>query len=137
MLANDHGQHSREAVMLPRRKPTKAIMGTRKDSGPLRCEPHLEWIRKSCGCIVPGCWARKIRACHVRYGLPPGEPKGTNMKPGDQWTYPACDPHHAEEHRGVETFQRKYGLILAEEARKYAAASPALHRLRMKMEREQ
>lgn len=125
--------------MLPPRKPSKGVMRSREGSGPLRSEAHLQFIRGH-ACIVPGCPARFIRACHVRYGLPADEPQsehgGTGKRPGDHWTYPACDEHHRQEHQGVQSFQRKYGLDLAKAAQEYAAASPALRRLKAKQERE-
>lgn len=122
-----------------RKKPSKRVMGSRPDGGPLRCEAHLQWIRTH-ACIVPHCEARFVRACHVRYGLPADEPQeeraGVGLKPGDHWAYPACDKHHREEHNGVQSFQRKYGLDLAKIAQEYAAASPALRKLRAKQEKQ-
>src|SRR5262245_52341214 len=81
----------------------------------LRCPGHLRFVRKF-HCVVPGCERLPIVAAHVRLGLPAGEQGGTSMKPGDQWTFPACDgldSHHAEQHRiGEKSFAEKYKLDL-------------------------
>jgi hypothetical protein len=83
-----------------------------KPDAPVRCESHLKWVRGlTCVCseIDPTGCGGKVRACHLRIGTN----GGTGMKPGDNWTWPGCDNHHAEQHEiGELTFQKKYRLSL-------------------------
>jgi len=73
-------------------------------------EPALElpkfraWIRLQ-GCIVPGCTALWIQACHYRNRRIYGD--RANL-------FPACDYHHIEDQHqhGVETFQAEHNLNL-------------------------
>ncbi|MGD9883380.1 MAG: hypothetical protein AB7F22_28950 [Reyranella sp.] len=119
--------------MLPRKKPSKGVMRSRPDSGPLRSHAHLQWVRTSCACAVKNCEDRRIEAHHVRLGSHAGK----SQKPGDDRTIPLCTVHHAESHDiGAVTFAKLHGLgDLQALASKYAAASPALARLRMRRER--
>jgi hypothetical protein len=45
-------------------------------------------------------------------------------KSADRFGYPLCPKHHDEQHRGVKTFEAKYGLTGAGVAAKYWAAWP-------------
>lgn len=81
--------------------------------------PKLEWpkhrafIRRHTCVVTVGkghdeC-SGSIQCCHRRTAAN----SGTSMKPGDWETWPGCLKHHAEQHRGEKTFEKKYGLDLA------------------------
>lgn len=98
-----------------------------KPDAPVRCEPHLAWVRKlQCICseIDPTGCSGKVRACHVRIGTD----GGIGMKPGDNWTFSACDGHHAEQHQiGEKSFEAKYRFKLKDIAETTWRRSP--HRI--------
>lgn len=50
----------------------------------------------------------KAQACHYRTAAN----SGTSIKPPSWFQFPGCMRHHAEQHRGTLTFERKYGLDL-------------------------
>lgn len=112
----------------PARRATKRPpMQAPKAGGPVRCESHLQWVRGlTCVCadIDPTGCGGKVRACHVRRGTD----GGTSMKPGDNWTFAACDEHHGEQHRlGETSFEGKYRLRLKQIAETTWRRSP--HRI--------
>ena len=82
-------------------------------------ERHLRWIRRQ-SCVVPTCRSTSpIEAAHIRTA---GN-AGTAIKPDDSFAVPMCREHHAEQHRGVRSFEAKYGIDLLAEAARYAASS--------------
>lgn len=86
----------------------------------MKSRVHLEWVREQ-GCGISGCWCRPIHAHHHRSAAT----AGTGLKPGDEWVVNLCWRHHAEGHQiGWKTFQRKYGVNLAEHAMWLASQSP-------------
>ncbi len=99
------------ATPIPKKR-KRPRMGSRVDSGPIRCPAHLRDIRRR-ECLLTGksghqCEGR-VRACHLRQGTD----GGTGTKPSDCWTWPGCDGAHAEQHRiGEPRFQAKYALDL-------------------------
>jgi hypothetical protein len=113
--------------MLPPRRRHVALAGSWNGT----CRNHLQWIR-GFTCIVPHCdTGAKVQAHHVRKGIPvEAERGGTGMTPHDKWTVPICAIHHEQAHHGQDSFERKYGLDLIAKATEFAAASPALRRLR-------
>lgn len=67
----------------------------------------LQFLRgRNCILAHTGECSGKVRACHWDQA---GD-KGMGSKVSDCWAFPACDGHHAEQHRGWETFIAKYGL---------------------------
>ena len=75
-----------------------------KPAKPERNPVYRAWIR-TLACVVPRCRSRDIHCAHVRvkrYGPDVGN------------CVPLCARHHDEQHKGIKTFQRKYGLNLAE-----------------------
>lgn len=119
-------------VAVRRRK--KEPMGLR-ESPQIRCPGHLAWVRGH-ECVVlaanrydKSCEGR-VEAAHVRSGTD----GGLGKKPGDNFTFPACAGHHAEQHRiGEQQFARKYRLNLREIADALWARSP--HGKKWRMER--
>lgn len=91
--------------MIPkRRKPEK--LGIRQEPQ-IRSASHLQWIRGH-ECVVQ-CFLceGRIEAAHVRRGTD----GGTSLKPGDNWTIPLCQSHHAGQHAvGEETFERVHKI---------------------------
>lgn len=61
-----------------------------------------------------------MHAHHVRKGTH----TGTSKLPDDSEAVPLCAIAHEEVHKGHETFQRKYGLILRAEAADAWRVSP-------------
>lgn len=81
---------------------------------------YLDMIRQL-PCCVPGCRRYPSEPHHVRTAAN----SGTGMKPPDTETVPLCRVHHDEYHlQGGKSFEHKYGLDLAEEARFLASAPP-------------
>ena len=112
--------------MIPSRRKKPRMMPP-KDDAPIRCQSHLAWVRGfQCVCVdidPTGCGG-KIEAAHVRRGTD----GGIGSKPGDNWTYPACGNHHAEQHRiGEQSFEAKYRMRLKEIAARLWRLSP--HRI--------
>lgn len=92
---------------------------------------HLAFVR-SHQCCVPGCTAMPIEAMHVRRG----SGAGMGQKPDDWRTVSGCRDHHGEQHRiGEQSFEKRYGLDLAELAAEFAKASPKAAEIR-KVQRE-
>ena len=87
---------------------------------------HRRFLRDHV-CIVPDCTNTFIQVCHIRSNLPEGEQAGTGQKPHDAWTFPACLPHHQEQHElGEQSFEKKYGIDLLKTAFEFAFASPVM-----------
>lgn len=92
--------------MPPAPKPTPAI----RDDGFrefVRSQHCVLWDREPCKCggyYDPTLRRYATRFCHVR----------TRRNNGDVANgYPACDAHHAEQHRvGIKTFQSRHSLDL-------------------------
>jgi hypothetical protein len=72
---------------------------------PVRSEDYKRWIR-SWPCLVCVTW-RRIEACHVG-------PHGLGQKASDLKTVPLCKEHHAELHQGVQEFQERHQIELAD-----------------------
>ena len=72
---------------------------------------HRKWV-KGFGCAVAGAWLTNCECgggmefAHIRNAANSGK----STKPHDAFGYGLCSTHHAEEHRGAETFARKYGI---------------------------
>lgn len=110
--------------MLPPRIAKKS-MGAGQETR-LRSPAHLAFVR-SHQCCVPGCGLAPIEAAHVRTETG----GGMGMKPGDDWTISLCATHHNEQHRiGEKSFETKHSIDMKALAREFAAASPALRRIR-------
>ena len=91
---------------------------------------HRVFVRSRV-CIVPGCKAGKIQACHVRAGYPEGTPSwamgGVGKKPHDGFCWPGCDDHHSMQHAlGEQSFERKYKVNLLGTALGLAKISPVM-----------
>lgn len=98
---------------MPRRR-VRPKMGVRLKTR-IDCQGHLKWLRGN-RCLIDGmlghvCWGKMV-AHHVRKGTH----TGMSDLPNDSETIPLCDGAHEEVHKGHDTFQRKYGLNLPEEA---------------------
>ena len=86
---------------------------------------HRAWVRRH-HCSVPGCLDRSIECAHVRRGTD----GGAGLKPHDRWCISLCATHHTEQHRlGEARFEKKYGIDLAELARRFAICSPHWRKL--------
>lgn len=76
---------------------------------------RVQWVKtQPCIAALWGCVGPMVNA-HTETG-------GTGRKGPYQSIVPACDHHHREMHRGVETFQRVYRVDLAACARATEAA---------------
>jgi len=114
---------------LPRRRKSPR-MGLR-ESSVIRCPGHLQWTRGNL-CVVrhsavsPDCYVcvNQTHAHHVKT-------KGAGG--GDEQVVAMCSIHHSEIHNiGVETFEKKYGINLADEAANGWLVSP--HGIRYRRE---
>lgn len=134
-------------MILKRRRPKK--FGTERP-GPIRCEPHLQWVRGHecaiCGrraeVITPnGITTRyhrcegKIIAAHVRTGTD----GAAGEKPSDWWAIPLCESltggAHKEQHQiGEAAFERRYNIDMKAIARDLWNRSPAGKRYRRERE---
>jgi hypothetical protein len=114
--------------MLPRRIPKPPKRATR-----WRSQAHCNFVR-SHGCCAPLCGGRPIEVAHVRIG----SGAGVGQKPDDWNTISLCRECHAEQHRlGERTYERKYGIDLAQIAAEFAKASPKRHEIeQIRRERE-
>lgn len=109
--------------MLPKREFRKRKRDTR-----LRCPQHLQFVR-TYGCVVRDCRnvEDRIDAAHVKTGTL----IALGRKSGDDCCVSMCRTHHREQHAiGEAAFMAKYGLDLPALAAEFAAASPALRRVR-------
>lgn len=103
----------------------KKRMGVRQPET-LRSSIHKAWIRKQ-PCVCRGSkfdeWmcGGPVEAAHFRSATG----GGMGLKPGDQWTFPACNGHHRIQHQvGERTFQAMCRLDLRAICQSYAARSP-------------
>lgn len=112
--------------MLARRKPAKS--GIRDQDGPIRSEAHLKFVRGFvCVAHESGECSGRVEAAHYRTAAN----SGTGVKPGDDWAFPACAHHHAEQHRiGQPEFERRHGVNLAKTAQTFAKTSIYIQRIR-------
>jgi hypothetical protein len=81
---------------------------------------HQRWVR-GFECSVPGCLCRDIEFAHARLGAQFG---GTSVRPPDWYGLPLCVAHHAEQHRGEESFQLRYRIDMVGIALDLARQSP-------------
>lgn len=104
--------------MLPaRKKPVRSNILR----GPKREWPRHRRFVRSHQCCVPGCLQGPIEFAHVRTAANAGK----SLKPHDAHAVSLCADHHREQHnRGVQTFERKYGIDLAKLADEFARKSP-------------
>jgi hypothetical protein len=83
-----------------------------RESTVFRAPRFLQYARGfQCVCseIDPSGCEGKIQAAHIRCGTD----GGIGMKPSDRFVFPACEAHHAEQHRiGEKSFAGKYKLVL-------------------------
>ena len=95
--------------MRPQRKPTKGVLATREQSGPMRCPEYLKWLR-GCKCWTCGATGR-IEAAHYRGPeIPPEDKGGTGLKPADRWAIPLCHDCHRMQHaEGHAAFDERTG----------------------------
>jgi hypothetical protein len=116
--------------MLPRKlpkekRPARPRIDIGRRAGPIRCAPHLKWVRTH-RCCVPGCENRDIVAAHVRTGTD----GALSVKPGDQWTLSLCFTCHAQQHAiGESSFEAKHGIDMKDLAREFARLSPHRRKL--------
>lgn len=89
------------------------------DKGIKRDWPGHEKFIRSLECCVRGCPNQSVFA-HQRTAANSGK----DIKPFAWFGVPLCHDHHEEQHRGVKTFERKYGLALMTIARALALKSP-------------
>ena len=78
-------------------------------------EDYREWIRRR-PCLAKqagGCWGG-TQCAHVKTKGSGGPDLGNLV--------PLCAAHHGEQHKGIKTFQKKYGLDLADAARRLTEA---------------
>lgn len=77
-----------------------------------------------------------IQAAHVQNDdrVPYDERGGTSIKAGDNWTYPQCDAHHKQSHRGHAAFDELYGIDRVEIAADLWKISPHRFKWERKME---
>lgn len=61
-----------------------------------------------------------IECAHVRRA----NNSGMGFKPSDAFTVALCREHHAESHRGEQTFEAKYGIDLLKLSRAFFEQSP-------------
>lgn len=108
-------------MVLPRRV-KRSKFGIER--APKRVWPRHRRFVKGHECVVT---LKRIGECngpidpaHVRSAAN----AGTSVKPFDWFLVPLCRKHHEEQHRGVETFMRKYGIDLWALAAEFAAKSP-------------
>lgn len=80
---------------------------------------HERWVRGH-ECSVPGCRGTPVVFAHVRDAAN----AGTSIKPHSAFGRPLCNEHHLEEHAGVETFDRKYGIDRYRQAAWFYRRSP-------------
>jgi Protein of unknown function (DUF968) len=72
---------------------------------PIRSEDYKRWIR-SWPCLVCAT-RRQVEAAHTG-------PHGIGQKASDLQTVPLCKEHHAELHQGVQEFQERHQIELAD-----------------------
>ena len=113
--------------MLPRRKPPRS--GIRDMDGPIRSTSHLAFVRGFvCVAHEAGDCEGKIEAAHFRTAAT----AGIGVKPGDDWTFPACSKHHGEQHQiGQAAFGSKYRVDLATECERLARASAYIRKIKL------
>ena len=113
---------------LPRRG-TRKRMGLR-ESGVIRCDSHLQWTR-GCVCAVAERVELEIDQCEGKMHAHHVRTRGAGG--GDEQVVALCSTHHGELHnRGVQTFEKKYGVNLTETAAKGWLVSP--HGIRYRRE---
>ena len=100
----------------------------------IRCPGHLAFVR-SHECCVPGCrGAGAIQAAHVRRD----SDGGIGLKPSDDQAISLCDVHHLQQHViGERRFEALYGIDMKKLAAEFAAKSPPLLRMRLKVQRDE
>ena len=81
----------------------------------------VEWGKMG-QCCVCGAIGTPYKPNHNHHTKPEGElPVGTGRKADAKWVVVLCSLHHSEAHEGEESFGEKYGINLADEARKHWA----------------
>lgn len=101
--------------MLPSRLPSKS----KKAEQGVRSPAHRAWVR-GFHCSVPGCDGRPIECAHVRRA----NNSGMGFKPSDAFTVALCRDHHAESHRGEQSFEARHRIDLMKLAEEFYRASP-------------
>src|SRR3990167_10613794 len=98
----------------------------------IRCDAHLQWVRRMKCALDTTLCSDKIEACHVRTGTD----GGTGIKPSDSWVIPMCSTHHREQHQcGEPAFERRYIIDMKEIAQALWQASPHGVKYRIAQER--
>lgn len=95
-----------------------------KPKARVRSTAHRDWVRGHY-CSVPGCQLMPIEVAHVRRAANSGK----GMKPSDAFTLSLCMEHHAEQHRGEKTFEKKHGFSCMAKAQEFYRKSP--HRTKL------
>lgn len=116
-------------MTLPRMLPRK-----RKRDNRVRSRAHMNWVKRH-RCCVPGCRATECDPSHVSEGVPAEDRGGQSLKPGDNWTWSLCRPHHREFDAGEEVFCAKYRVDAIERAREFWEKSPHRRSIEAKMQR--
>lgn len=75
---------------------------------------RVYYIGQHLACIVHGCEARECENAHTETG-------GMGRKADADTVVPLCTRHHAEYHRGAESFASRHGLDLEQAARETEA----------------
>lgn len=122
-------------VRLPKKRPKKA---RRTES--LRCPGHLSFLRQH-ECSIAGRssgkrqWGNAVveygHVCQGRIEAHHVTTRGAGG--GDDTAVPLCSGAHADLHNiGIETFEKRYAVDLAQIAEGLARISPALKRYHLK-----
>ena len=90
----------------------------------LRSTAHRDWVRGHF-CSVPGCQLMPIEVAHVNRA----SNGGMARKASDAFTVALCRDHHAESHRGEQTFESRHGVDLMQLAEEFYRKSPHRRKL--------
>lgn len=89
-----------------------------------RFASHRQWIRGHVCAVAGDDCGGDIECAHVEGS----GTKGMGMKADDWATIPLCQTHHAERHRGWQTFERRHGIDGLALAKELARKSPHIQR---------
>lgn len=93
-----------------------------KKNGRIDSPRHRTWVKKHlCIAYHFGDCRGRIACCHARDIAPRGH--GGN-KPSDEWTFSACDKHHAESEKREQAWGDENGIDVRSICLEFAAKSP-------------
>lgn len=104
--------------------PKRLAADTYKPKERLRSTAHRDWVRGH-HCSIPGCMGMPIEVAHVNRA----SNGGMGRKASDAFTLSLCRDHHAESHRGEQTFEEKYDFSMMATARLFFNRSPHKRKL--------